>query len=61
LTEDTTIDEMKSARALQEEKVRKFIANVKPLTTLERKASLEVQTEVGSPKKKKIRKLMSCK
>lgn len=40
LTEDTVIYEMKSARAEQEEKVKRFIANIKPIAVLHRKASL---------------------
>jgi hypothetical protein len=52
---------MKLARLEQEEKVKKFIANIKPLIHLQRKVSCEVMTEVGSPKKKKIRKFMSTR
>lgn len=60
-SEDTAIDEMKSARAEQEEKVKRFIANIKPIKTLTRKISMEVTTEAGSPKKKKIRKMATLR
>ncbi len=60
-SEDTAIDEMKSARAEQEEKVKRFIANIKPINTLTRKISMEVTTEAGSPKKKKIRKMATLR
>ena len=52
---------MKSARAEQEEKVKHFLSKVKPINTMVRKASLEDKTESGSPKKKKIKKMLSFK
>ena len=52
---------MKSARAEQEEKVKHFLSKVKPINTMVRKASLEDKIESGSPKKKKIKKMLSFK
>jgi hypothetical protein len=52
---------MKSARVEQEEKVRQFVSKLKPIDILPRKVSMEDKTEVGSPKKKKIRKMVSSK
>lgn len=52
---------MVSAREEQEQKVKSFIAKIKPLSIVSRKISLDVPTEAGSPKKKKIKKMLSYK
>jgi hypothetical protein len=56
-----TIHQMKSARTDQETKVRNFIATLRPPPLSDLKASCESVTEVGSPKKKKIRKMAHFK
>ena len=59
--DNQSIDEMKSARAQQEEKLKQFMAKLKPLALGPRKTSMDVQPELLSPKKKKIRKMTSYK
>lgn len=61
IVEEVGIDDMKNARAAQEEKVKQFLSKIKPINTMVRKASLEEKTEAGSPKKKKIKKMFSFK
>jgi len=52
---------MVTARKEQESKLKEFMTKIKPINTMNRKISLDIPTEAGSPKKKKIRKMLTYK